>query len=132
MADVFPGLRYRDPAAAIEWLTRAFGLREHFVSRAGNGTIQHAELAWGDGYVMFGGQSDGSDGRLPLPDGPGQLYLVVAPEEMDAHYQRAVDAGATVMRKLEDHGYDRGYTVTDPEGNAWSFGSYRPTSGVGG
>jgi uncharacterized glyoxalase superfamily protein PhnB len=128
MADVFPGLRYRDPAAAIEWLTRAFGLREHFVSRSDAGVIHHAELAWGDGFVMLSAHSDGSDGRLPLPTGPGQLYLVVAPEEIDAHYQRAVDAGATVMRKLEDMGYDRGYTVTDPEGNAWSFGSYRPAA----
>jgi uncharacterized glyoxalase superfamily protein PhnB len=128
MADVFPGLRYRDPAAAIEWLTNAFGLREHFVARGEDGTIQHAELAWGDGFVMLGAVGDGSDGRLPLPAGHGQLYLVVAPDEMDAHYQRALDAGATVMRKLEDQGYDRGYTVTDPEGNAWSFGSYRPAA----
>jgi uncharacterized glyoxalase superfamily protein PhnB len=127
MADVFPGLRYQDPVAAIAWLGRAFGLREHFVVRGGDGTIQHAELAWGDGYVMLGGHSDGSDGRLALPEGPGQLYLVVPPDEIDAHHDRAVAAGAQVLRKLEDTGYDRGYTVADPEGNAWSFGSYRPS-----
>jgi uncharacterized glyoxalase superfamily protein PhnB len=127
MADVFPGLRYQDPAAAIEWLGKAFGLREHFVARGDDGAIQHAELAWGDGFVMLGGHSDGTDGRLALPSGPGQLCLVVPPAEMDAHFERAVAAGAQVMRKLEDMGYDRGYTVTDPEGNAWSFGSYRPS-----
>jgi uncharacterized glyoxalase superfamily protein PhnB len=101
-------------------------LREHFVARSPEGAIRHAELAWGDGYVMLGGVSDGSDGRVPLPEGPGQLYLVVEPTGMDDHYERALAAGAQVVRKLEDHGYDRGYTVTDPEGNAWSFGSYRP------
>jgi uncharacterized glyoxalase superfamily protein PhnB len=128
MADVFPGLRYDDPAAAIEWLGKAFGLREHFVARGDDGTIAHAELAWGDdGYVMLGAHSNGSDGRLALPSGPGQLYLVVAPDQIDAHYERAVAAGAQVLRELEDLGYDRGYTVADPEGNAWSFGSYRPS-----
>ena len=131
MADVFPGLRYHDPAAAIDWLVQAFGLTEHFVARAEDGTIQHAELAWGDGFVMLGAVSDGSDGRLPLPPGPGHLYLVVAPDEIDAHHERAVAAGAQVMRKLEDLGYDRGYTVLDPEGNAWSFGSYRPGAPAG-
>ena len=126
MADVFPGLRYRDPAAAIDWLGKAFGLTEHFVVRGEDGVIQHAELGWGDGHVMLGAVSDGGDGRVPMPDGPGQLYLVVAPDEIDAHYQRAVAAGAQVVRKLEDLGYDRGYTVTDPEGNVWSFGTYSP------
>jgi len=125
---VFPGLRYRDPAAAIDWLGKAFGLTEHFVARGDDGTIHHAELAWGDSFVMLGAHSDGSDGRLALPSGQGQLYLVVAPDEIDAHYERAVAAGAQVVRKLEDLGYDRGYTVTDPEGNSWSFGSYRPAA----
>ncbi len=76
---------------------------------------------------MLGAHSDGSDGRLALSAGSGQLYLVVAPDEIDAHFERAVAAGAQVLRKLEDLGYDRGYTVTDPEGNVWSFGSYRPS-----
>jgi uncharacterized glyoxalase superfamily protein PhnB len=120
MADVFPGLRYQKPAIMIDWLGRAFGLREHFVARGGDGTVHHAELAWGDGYVMLGPVRDA------YPDGPGQLYLAVAPDELDAHYERAVAAGAQVVNKLEDAGYGRGYTVTDPEGNVWSFGTYRP------
>ena len=121
MTDVFPGLRYRDPAGAIDWLGSAFGLREHFVVRGEDGTVHHAELAWGDGFVMLGAQRDG------FPANPGQLYLVVAPDELDAHHDRATAAGAQVVIKLEDLGYGRGYTATDPEGNVWSFGTYRPS-----
>ena len=45
---------------------------------------------------------------------------------VDALYERAVAAGATVVRKPEDQDYGgRGCTLRDPEGNQWSFGSYR-------
>src|SRR5207248_1239192 len=85
------GWRYRHPAGAIDWLGSAFGLREHFVVRGEDGTVHHAELAWGDGFVMLGAQRDG------FPANPGQLYLVVAPDELDAHHERAVAAGAQVV-----------------------------------
>ncbi|MGH9279492.1 MAG: VOC family protein, partial [Acidimicrobiales bacterium] len=44
----------------------------------------------------------------------------------DTLYKRATEAGAEVVRGLEDADYgSRGFTVTDPEGNLWSFGTYR-------
>ena len=53
------------------------------------------------------------------------LYLVVS--DPDAHHARAVDAGAEVVIPLRDEEYgSRGYSALDPEGNVWSFGTYRP------
>ena len=53
------------------------------------------------------------------------LYVVV--EDPDAHHERAVAAGASVVRPLEDMDYgSREYSVRDPEGNLWSFGTYDP------
>ncbi|GAA2112970.1 VOC family protein [Actinomadura alba] len=123
---IYPAVRYDDPRAAIEWLVKAFGLTEHFVAADPNGTIHHAELAWGDGgMVMLGATSDGSDGRLAAPTGAALLYLVV--DDPDAHYERAVAAGATIEQPLKDEDYgSRGYTARDPEGNLWSFGTYQP------
>jgi uncharacterized glyoxalase superfamily protein PhnB len=44
----------------------------------------------------------------------------------DALFARATAAGAEVVRGLKDEDYgSRGFTVRDPEGNHWSFGTYR-------
>jgi uncharacterized glyoxalase superfamily protein PhnB len=56
---------------------------------------------------------------------PQALSLYVA--DPDEHYARAVAAGATVVRALQDEEYGaRGYMVADPEGRLWYFGNYRP------
>ena len=37
-------------------------------------------------------------------------------------------AGATIERELTDQDYgSREFTARDPEGNLWSFGTYRPS-----
>ena len=57
--------------------------------------------------------------------GSASVYLVVS--DPDAHHDRAQKAGAKVVIPLRDEDYgSRGYTALDPEGNAWSFGTYRP------
>jgi uncharacterized glyoxalase superfamily protein PhnB len=54
------------------------------------------------------------------------VYLVV--DDPDAHHERAKKAGAEIVRGLRDEDYgSRGYTARDPEGNLWSFGTYRPS-----
>jgi uncharacterized glyoxalase superfamily protein PhnB len=50
---VFPVLRYKDAAAAIEWLQSAFGFGKHLVIANDDGTIAHAELKSGAGLVML-------------------------------------------------------------------------------
>ena len=44
-------------------------------------------------------------------------------DDLDAHYARAKDAGATILREPEDPGIgQRIYTAEDPEGHRWMFG----------
>jgi uncharacterized glyoxalase superfamily protein PhnB len=52
---IVPFIAYEDAAAAIDWLTRAFGFRENESARmtGADGTIGHAELDVGDGTVIF-------------------------------------------------------------------------------
>ena len=48
-------------------------------------------------------------------------------EDPDALHARAKEAGATIEREPEDEHYgSREFTARDPEGNLWSFGTYRP------
>lgn len=122
--NIFPALHYRDPEAALDWLTRAFGFEEKAVHRNDEGHIQHAELRLGDGLIMFGGMS----ADTPQPPGaqpPVTVYAVVS--DPDGHYERARLAGAEIVRELADQPYgSREYSARDPEGNVWSFGTYDP------
>ena len=87
--------------------------------------VTHAELHFPEGGgVMLGSASSDGNEFEQLPTGACSLYVVA--DEPDALFERATRAGATVVRGLEDTGYgSRGFTVRDPEGNLWSFGTYR-------
>jgi uncharacterized glyoxalase superfamily protein PhnB len=122
---IYTSIRYRDAMAAIDFLERAFGFERGDVHQGEDGAVHHAELRLAGEWIMLGSTSSGSDGRLDLPSGPTWVYVVV--DEPDAHYERALAAGAEVVRELKDEDYgSRGYTARDPEGNVWSFGTYRP------
>jgi uncharacterized glyoxalase superfamily protein PhnB len=119
---IYPSLRYRDAPAAIEFLTRAFGFRELRSYANEDGTIAHAELAFGPSILMLGTDRDDRYGRRA-----GQGFMYVAVEDADAHCARAREAGAEIVLELHDTDYgSRDYAARDPEGNHWSFGTYRP------
>jgi uncharacterized glyoxalase superfamily protein PhnB len=118
---VFPTLHYDDAQAALEFLVDAFGGGRHAVYAA-DGTIQHAELRFGNGIVMLGSARS----EAPATRGKGGgIYIVV--EDPDAHCDRARGAGAEIVRDLHDTEYgSREYSARDLEGNAWHFGTYQP------
>jgi uncharacterized glyoxalase superfamily protein PhnB len=119
---IFPTLRYDDAKAALDFLVRAFGGERHAVYTADDGTIHHAEVRLGNGIVMVGS----SRGDAPATRGRGGgVYVVV--DDPDAHCQHARDAGAEIIRHLQDTEYgSREYSACDPEGNEWYFGTYQP------
>ncbi len=130
-ATIIPTLRYRDAAAAIEWLCEAFGFEKHLVVPGENGEIAHAQLVFGNGMVMLGSARDDRFGRLqaPLnePGGPVSQSAYIIVSDVDGHHASAAAAGADVVMAPEDqeHG-GRFYSCRDPEGNLWNFGSYDP------
>jgi uncharacterized glyoxalase superfamily protein PhnB len=121
---VIPTLRYRDAVAAIEFLERAFGFERGDVHAGEDGQVQHAELRFGDGWVMLGTvREEGAD----LSTRPGTATAYVVAEDVDALHDRAVAAGAEIVRPLGDTDYgSRDFAARDPEGNVWSFGTYAP------
>ena len=62
-SSIMPTLRYRYAAAAIEWLSKVFGLERHVVYAGPDGTIGHAELKLGGGMIMLGTTKDDEYGR---------------------------------------------------------------------
>ena len=122
---LFPTIRCRDTKALIDFLVKAFGFIEHFVVPEGNGII-HAELRWpGGGGVMLGDAVTGNDDHdsLVLPVGPTSVFAVT--DDPDGLHDRAVGAGATLVRGLRDEEDGaRGCSAADPEGNIWSFATW--------
>ena len=122
--NVFPTLRYQDGPAAVDWLAKAFGFEKHFVVPGPAGSVTHAQLCLGPGMIMLGTGKDDS-GTNPWAAVPQGVYVRV--DDADAHYARAKAAGAEIVRELADTEYgSREYSVRDPEGHLWSFGTYDP------
>jgi uncharacterized glyoxalase superfamily protein PhnB len=117
---VTPYLLYEDGAAAIEFLTRAFGFRELGRTTGSAGGL-HAELEVApDGAQVFLG-SPGGDFRGPGEIGRTSLVYIMV-DDVDAHHDRAQAAGAVIVEELNDLPFGhRRYTCEDPEGHQWCF-----------
>jgi len=123
---VWACLSYWDAPAGIDFLKKAFGFEEKLVVTGDDGRdVHHAELRWsGAGGIMLGSFIEGAGEFAGRPPGTASIYVVT--DEPDALCERATAAGATLVRPLRDEDYgSRGFTVSDPEGNLWSFGTYR-------
>ena len=141
MQRIVPMIAYEDAAAAIEWLTEAFGFREREGQRytAADGTVTHAELERDGAIVMLA--TPNADYQSPKrhretceaarrwQDNPWVIDgLFVTVDDVDSHHAQAVAAGATVIRPLEDSAEAemRIYTAEDLEGHRWMFGQPAP------
>lgn len=126
---IYPVLQYRDAPAAMAWLEKAFGFRTTACHKGPDGKIAHAEMRFGNGMVMLGSvQDEGPFAFLtPREAGVTTQGSYIAADDIDALYERARAAGAEVTMTIRDTDYgSRDFSVRDPEGHLWSFGSYRP------
>lgn len=134
---IVPMISYADAAAAIEWLTTAFGFDERQEQRHTNrhGTVTHAQLERDGEIVMLATPNAEYEGprrhretceaARRWQDNPWVIDgLLVEVDDVDAHHAQAVAAGATVIRALEDvEGAGmRLYSAEDLEGHRWMFG----------
>lgn len=121
----YPHLLYRDADAAIDWLERTLGFERRELHRDDSGGVAHAELTLGTAIVMLGSAGAGREPFRSLPSGGSLVYCAV--EDVDGLFERAHAAGADVPLQPTDADYgSRDFTVRDPEGNLWAFGTYRP------
>ena len=123
---VTPYLAVDDASAAIEFYTRAFGARERVRMPAPEGKIAHAELEIGDSLVMLSDPFPHAQARPPKELGGTSSGVFLYVEDVDAAFEQAVDAGATVTMPLEDMFWgDRFGSVTDPFGHHWSLATHK-------
>jgi PhnB protein len=121
-----PYLAVDNAAQAIEFYKRAFGANERARMPGPDGKVAHAELEIGDSVLMLSDPFPHSTTKSPKELGgtTGSVFLYV--EDVDAVFQQAVDAGATVTMAVEDMFWgDRFGSVTDPFGHAWSIATHK-------
>jgi uncharacterized glyoxalase superfamily protein PhnB len=122
---------YDDPRAAIDWLCRAFGFELRLKVEGNDGVIHHSELCFGEALVMVSG-TGGKEPWQALYRSPQQTGWITQSsalfvDDVDAHHERAVAAGAKIIRALETNDYgdeywaDRSYGALDLEGHLWWF-----------
>ncbi|MBL3561006.1 VOC family protein [Rhodovulum sulfidophilum] len=131
---IIPAIRYRDPEAALLFLVGVLGLDEHAVRRDDDGAFLHAELRLGDGLVSIRGLAGQGRPAAPPADpagraGPGSMTIyAVVPDPAHLH-ARVLESGAQIVAPLSGEGPGgSAFSVADPEGHVWTFGSYNPLS----
>ena len=121
----YPGMLYRDAGAAMSWLEQTLGFERREDHRDEDGNVVHAEMALNGAIVMLGTAGVGREPYRDLPAGERHVYVAI--EDPDALHARAEAAGADIPLGLTNTDYgSRDFTVRDPEGNLWAFGTYRP------
>lgn len=125
---IYPALRYRDAKAMTDWLEKAFGFERRVVYEAPDGSLAHAELAFGSAMIMIGSvRADAYGDMVGEPGGKAGQSIYIAVDDADAHFERAKAAGAEIVMGLYDTDYgSRDYICRDPEGYLWCFGTYWP------
>jgi len=130
--DVIPMVAYEDGPKAMDWLSSAFGFRERARMLDKSGRLSHGEMQAGDGVIML---------ATPTPDYQAPLHhreaceparkwstvpyvvdgLLVYVDDVDAHFARAKQKGATILSEVETNENGKLYRAEDVEGHRWMF-----------
>jgi PhnB protein len=122
---VIPYLSVDGAGAAIDFYTKVFGAKERMRMPGPDGKIGHAELEIGQSIVMLADAFPEMGGQTPKDLGGTPVTVMIYVEDVDKVFDRALDAGATEERKVEDQFYgDRAGVFVDPFGHKWFVASH--------
>jgi len=117
MDTVLPHVWYQELASAIEWLTKAFGFREHYRYGA---PLSGAQLHLAKAWIMVNQARAGY--KSPAMLGFGAQSLTVFLEDVEGHYRRAKAAGAKILEEPHETVYGEfQYAAEDLDGHHWLF-----------
>jgi PhnB protein len=123
---VTPYLSLKSADAAIKFYERAFGAKEILRLPMPDGGVAHAEIEIGNSRVMMADENPGYGNKSPETLGGSPISLAIYVEDVDSAFDKAVKAGATVKRPVEDQFYgDRAGTLMDPFGYQWSLMTHK-------
>lgn len=121
--EVYAYLRVRRAAEAIEFYKKAFGATELFRLTEPGGRIGHAEIKLGSTTLMLSEEYPEYGIVGPEALGGTTFCIHLHVDDADAWIERAVAAGAAMVRPASDAFYgERSGTVRDPFGHEWLLG----------
>jgi PhnB protein len=115
---ITPNIVVDDAEQMLAFLKKAFGVTENYRLTMSNGKIAHCEIALGDSILNLGTSMEG----WPAHGLVAQIYV----EDADAVFQRAAQAGATVVTPMTDMFFgSREGRLADPFGNVWTVATLK-------
>lgn len=121
--EVYPYLRVRDAGRALDFYKQAFGAEELFRLTEPGGRIGHAEIKIGGTTLMLADEYPEMNIVGPQTLGGTSFSIHLHVDNADAWIERAVAAGAIVLRPAADAFYgERSGSVRDPFGHEWLLG----------
>jgi PhnB protein len=122
---ITPYLFIKGVPQAIDYYKKIFGATETVRMPGPGGKIMHAEIKVGDSTIMMSEENVEMGAKSPATLGGSPFLLHVYVPDVDATTQKAIDAGAKLLRPVKDQFYgDRTGTVVDPFGFVWNIGTH--------
>ena len=123
---VTPYLIVKGGAKALEFYKQAFGATELLRMAGPDGKVGHAEIRIGDSIIMLADEAPERKAVSPQTLGGSPVLIHLYVDDVDGVFRRAVAAGATVERAVEDQFYgDRTGGITDPFGHRWYIATHK-------
>jgi uncharacterized glyoxalase superfamily protein PhnB len=124
---IWAALNFADARAGIAFMVDVLGFEDQLiVPGEDDSIIVHSQLRWPEGGIVQAGSANRPDNVYSMrPTGAESLYVIT--RDPDAVYQRCLAAGVEVVTPPLTPDYDPDgsvFTIRDPEGNLWSFGTY--------
>jgi uncharacterized glyoxalase superfamily protein PhnB len=109
---VVPMLSYEDGLAALDWLCAVFGFKEKTRMAGPDGRLAHGEVLAGDGLIMLASPTPEYQSPRHHRESCQQARrwlsvpwiidgVLVYVDDLDSHFERARQAGATSFQRLK-------------------------------
>jgi PhnB protein len=122
---VTPHIVVSDAAAAASWYAQALGAQERRRITLPGGKVMSLELRFGELAVMVADEFPEMDVLGPLSIGGTPVVLHLLTDDVDALWQRALDAGAEVRHPLQEAFWgERHGQIVDPFGHRWGLSQH--------
>lgn len=116
----------KDGQAAIDFYQKAFGATVGCIlPMPGGQGIMHAEVRIGNSTVMLGEENPQWGSKSPETLGGSPVSMHIYLPDVDAAFQKAIDAGCTEVSPVKDMFWgDRCGKVADPFGYQWGLATH--------
>jgi PhnB protein len=122
---ITPYLFVRGADRAIDFYKNVFGAIARMRMPGPDGRIGHAELQIGNSVFMLADEHPEAQVRSPETVGGSSNSLHLYLENVDSVFDKAIKAGAKVLRPVADQFYgDRTGSILDPFGQQWSIATH--------